>query len=55
MDAITCIKTRRSIRKFKSDKVSPEIIKDIVLTASYAPSWKNTQTTRYIAITDPGD
>ena len=46
-------KTRRSIRKFKSDKVSPEIIKDIVLTASYAPSWKNTQTTRYIAITDP--
>ena len=38
MDAITCIKTRRSIRKFKSDKVSPEIIKDIVLTASYAPS-----------------
>ena len=53
MDAITCIKTRRSIRKFKSDKVSPEIIKDIVLTASYAPSWKNTQTTRYIAITDP--
>ena len=52
MDAVTCIKTRRSIRKFKSDAVSLEDIKDLVLTASYAPSWKNTQTTRYIAITD---
>jgi nitroreductase len=52
MDAITCIKTRRSIRKFKSDSVSEEDIRDIVFTASYAPSWKNTQTTRYIAITN---
>lgn len=53
MDTITCIKTRRSVRKFKPDVISDEIIKDMVLTASYAPSWKNTQTTRYIAITDP--
>lgn len=53
MDAITCIKTRRSIRKFKPEQISKEIVEDLVLTASYAPSWKNTQTTRYIAITDP--
>lgn len=53
MDAITCIKTRRSIRKFKAEPVSKEIVEDLVLTASYVPSWKNTQTTRYIAITDP--
>lgn len=53
MDAITCIKTRRSIRKFTVEQISKEIIEDLVLTASYAPSWKNTQTTRYIAITDP--
>lgn len=53
MDAKTCIKTRRSIRKFTAQEVSREIIEDLVLTASYAPSWKNTQTTRYIAITDP--
>lgn len=52
MDAITCIKTRRSVRKFKNEEVSKDIIEDLVLTASYAPSWKNTQTTRYIAITD---
>lgn len=54
MDTITCIKSRRSVRKFKPEMISKEIIEDLVLTASYAPSWKNTQTTRYIAITDSG-
>lgn len=53
MDAITCIKTRRSIRRFTDEPVPKELIEDLVLTASYAPSWKNTQTTRYIAVTDP--
>ncbi len=53
MDVITCIKTRRSVRKFKPEPISREIVEDLVLTASYAPSWKNTQTTRYIAITNP--
>ncbi|MBR3644843.1 MAG: nitroreductase family protein [Lachnospiraceae bacterium] len=52
MDAITCIKSRRSVRKFKDQAVSREILEDLVLSASYAPSWKNTQTTRYIAIED---
>ena len=52
MDAITCIKTRRSVRKFKNEEISKDIIEDLVLTASYAPSWKNTQITRYIAIDD---
>lgn len=53
MDVITCIKTRRSVRKFKDEQISKEIVEDLVLTASYAPSWKNTQTTRYVAITNP--
>ena len=53
MDVKTCIETRRSIRKFTEQEVSKDTIQDLVLTASYAPSWKNTQTTRYIAITDP--
>ena len=53
MDTVTCIKTRRSIREFTGQEVSKEILKDLVETASYAPSWKHTQTTRYIAITDP--
>lgn len=52
MDTITCIKSRRSVRKFKADMISRDIIEELVLAASYAPSWKNTQTTRYIAIED---
>lgn len=51
MDAITCIKGRRSIRKFKDQAIDAEVIKSVVETASFAPSWKNTQITRYIAVT----
>lgn len=50
MTAQECIKGRRSIRKFKPDKITHEILSEIVETASYSPSWKNTQITRYIAV-----
>ncbi len=50
MTAKECIKGRRSIRKFKPDKVDHAILDEIVETASYAPSWKHTQITRYIAV-----
>lgn len=50
MDAQTCILTRRSVRKFTQQKVSREEIEKIVSLAAYAPSWKNTQISRYIAI-----
>ena len=50
MTAKECILGRRSIRKFKSDSVSHELLAQIVETASYAPSWKHTQITRYIAV-----
>lgn len=52
MNVIDCIKTRRSIRKYKSDSISHSLIDSIVEAASYSPSWKNTQITRYIAIED---
>ncbi|MCM1253851.1 MAG: nitroreductase family protein [Clostridium sp.] len=45
-----CIKGRRSIRKFKPDKIDHTLLSEIIETASYAPSWKNTQITRYIAV-----
>jgi len=45
-----CIKGRRSIRKFADTPVSRDVIADVVETASYAPSWKHTQITRYIAV-----
>lgn len=54
MELLECIKQRRSIRKFKEDKVSGDVIKELVESAKYAPSWKNTQVTRYYAITNEG-
>ncbi|MBQ4560694.1 MAG: nitroreductase family protein [Tyzzerella sp.] len=52
MKATDCIVGRRSIRKFKNDKISHSLLESIVSTASFSPSWKNTQITRYIAIED---
>ena len=50
MLAAECITGRRSIRKFTEQPVSHELIEQIVSTASFAPSWKNTQIVRYIAV-----
>lgn len=48
-----CIRTRRSIRHFTEQPIAHDILADIVETASYAPSWKHTQITRYIAVENP--
>ncbi len=50
MTAKECIVGRRSIRKFTDQPVSHELLEQIVEIASYAPSWKNTQVARYIAV-----
>ena len=50
MNVTECLKTRRSIRKYKPDPVDHSIIDSIVSSASYSPSWKNTQIARYTAI-----
>lgn len=50
MNTIECIKNRRSIRSYNDQPVSRELLTQVVETASYAPSWKNTQVTRYIII-----
>lgn len=51
MTAKECIKGRRSIRIFKPDAVAPELIRELIETTSYSPSWKNTQIVRYVAVT----
>ena len=53
MDVQTCIRTRRSVRKFTSEPVSRALLEQVVELAAYAPSWKNTQISRYIAIESP--
>jgi nitroreductase len=43
MDAVECIKTRMSIRKFKPEPVPKEVLMDVFDTAKWSPSYKNTQ------------
>lgn len=52
MDAITMIKERRSIRKFKDEKVDRELMKEIIDISRWAPSWVNSQIARYTLIDD---
>lgn len=47
------IKSRRSIRKFTTEPVSQEVMREVVETASFAPSWKNTQTPHYVVVQNP--
>ena len=50
MDVKSCILERRSIRKFKDTPIDESILNEIIEEASYAPSWKHTQITRYVAV-----
>jgi len=43
MDVITCIKTRMSIRRFKADPVPHELLMEVLETAKWSPSYKNSQ------------
>ncbi len=53
MELQECIRTRRSIRKFTDESVSHELLEQVVSLAAWAPSWKNTQISRYLVIEDP--
>lgn len=52
MNTIECIRTRRSIRKFKAAPVDHSLLESLISDTSYSPSWKNSQITRFIAIED---
>lgn len=52
MEAKDCILTRRSVRKFLDKPVDHETLEQVISLAAYAPSWKNSQISRYIAIED---
>lgn len=52
METIECIKTRRSVRKFSDRQIPKETIDSIISVAAYAPSWKNTRTSRWYVITN---
>ena len=52
MEVKECIEGRRSIRNFTEKAVDRALLEEIVGEAAYAPSWKNTQVTRYLIIDD---
>ncbi len=52
MEAKQCIETRRSVRRFKDEAVPEETLRELIRLASYAPSWKNSQTVRWLPVTD---
>ena len=43
---------RRSIRKYEDKPVDKSLVEEIIEIARFAPSWKNSQSVRYIAIYD---
>ena len=51
MELRDAIEGRRSIRKFKASEISQEIIRDILKTARWAPSWGNTQLWEFYVLT----
>ncbi len=53
MTAIDAILQRRSIRKYKEEKVDRELMKEIVSLARFSPSWANTQVARFTLVDNP--
>lgn len=51
MELQDILKQRRSIRKYKNQPVQKEDIQKIIHAAILAPSWKNSQVTRYHVVT----
>lgn len=47
MEAIELLKERRSVRKYKNETVSRELMTEIVKLSQFAPSWSNYQIARY--------
>lgn len=52
MDVLEAIKTRRSIRKYKSDPVPEEMMEKILEAGRWAPSANNSQPWKFIVLKD---
>ena len=53
MDVFDAIKSRRSIRRYKTDSVGDSAIEAILEAGRWAPSWANTQCWRFVVARDP--
>jgi nitroreductase len=52
MDVVDAIKTRKSIRRFKPDEISDDVLSDLLDAFRMAPSWANTQCWELIVVKD---
>ena len=52
MEVLEAIKTRRSIRKYKTDPIDDKTLQTVLEAARLAPSWANTQCWRFIVVQD---
>ncbi|MCK5589986.1 MAG: nitroreductase family protein, partial [Dehalococcoidales bacterium] len=50
MEVFEAIKTRRSIRHYKSEAIAEEKLNAVLEAARWAPSWANTQCWRFIVV-----
>lgn len=50
MDALECIRNRRSIRRFTTDPVDEKDLQQILDAVRFAPSWANTQCVELIVV-----
>lgn len=52
MDTRTCIKERRSMRKFTEQEVSDEQLRELMEAVRWSPSWANTQCWEVVVVKD---
>jgi nitroreductase len=52
MEVLEAIKTRRSIRKYKTTPVDNKTIEIVLEAARWAPSWANSQCWRFVVVRD---
>ena len=52
MEVLEAIKTRRSIRRYKTTPVDDKTLEQVLEAARWAPSWANTQCWRFIVVRD---
>ena len=52
MEVYECVRTRRTIRKYKTDTVPEQVVRRILNAARWAPSSRNQQSWHFVVVTD---
>ncbi|MBN1689885.1 MAG: nitroreductase family protein [Dehalococcoidia bacterium] len=52
MDTFEAIFRRRSVRQYRDTPVAEDVLNRVLEAARWAPSWANTQCTRYVVVRD---